>query len=217
MFGKNDLVANLSRNLDCARRKRDALATDVTTLTAQIAEIEARLSEEKSRRERDRVLDEIEEIKKRIKQAAGAFTPVIGELCEATEMAAAVVPEARELSSFLISVATEVDTAIDSLLRELDRRADAARAACLASEGPTELPKDNNDRLLRLPIWLSRNIPSSLLAHLAAIYGRDASDHLTSKSPSRAGMLLRQLWGIRVGLAGPRRVPVYPGERTFSE
>lgn len=194
MFGKNDLVVNLSRNLDRARGKRDALATDVTTLTAQIAEIEARLSEEKNRRERDRVLGEIEAIKKRIKQAAGAFTPVIGELCEATEMAAAVVPEARELNSFLLSVATEVDTVIDPLLRELDRRADAARAAhaaldlpCLASEGPTELPRDNNDRLLRFPIWLSRNIPSSLLAHLAAICGRDASDHLTSKSLSREG------------------------------
>jgi hypothetical protein len=194
MFGKNDLVVNLSRNLDRARGKRDALATDVTTLTAQIAEIEARLSEEKNRRERDRVLGEIEAIKKRIKQAAGAFTPVIGELCEATEMAAAVVPEARELNSFLLSVATEVDTVIDPLLRELNRRADAARAAhaaldlpCLASEGPTELPRDNNDRLLRFSIWLSRNIPSSLLAHLAAICGRDASDHLTSKSLSREG------------------------------
>jgi hypothetical protein len=56
MFGKNDLVDNLSGNLDRARGKRDALASDVTTLTAQIAEIEARLSEEKNRRERDRVL-----------------------------------------------------------------------------------------------------------------------------------------------------------------
>jgi hypothetical protein len=155
MFGKNDLVANLSRNLDRARGKRDALATDVTTLTAQIAKIEVRLSEEKNRQERDRVLSEIDEIKKRIKQAAGAFTPVIGELCEATEMAAAVVPEARELNSFLLSVATEVDTLIDPLLRELDRRADAVRVGhaapdlpCLPNEAPTELPKDNNDRLL---------------------------------------------------------------------
>jgi hypothetical protein len=196
MFGKNDLVANLSRNLDRAREKRDALATDVTTLTAQIAKIEVRLSEEKDRQERDRVLGEIEEIKKRIKQAAGAFTPVIGELCEATEMVATVVPEARELNSFLLSVATEVDTVIGSLLLELDRRADAARAAhaaldlsCLANEGPTEVPKDNNDRLLRFPIWLSRNIPLSLLAHLAAICGRDTSDHLASKSLSREGQL----------------------------
>lgn len=196
MFGKNDLVANLSRNLDRARGRRDALATDVTTLTAQITKIEVRLSEEKNRRERDRVLGEIEEIKKRIKQAAGAFTPVIGGLCEATEMAAEVVPEARELNGFLLSVATEVDTVIGPLLLELDRCADAARVAraaldlpCLAGEGPTEEPKDKDDRLLRFPIWLSRNIPSSLLAHLAAICGRDTSDHLTLKSPSREGQL----------------------------
>ena len=155
MFGKNDLVENLSRNLDHARGKRDALASDVTTLTAQIAEIEACLSDEKNRRECDRVLRDIEAIKKRIKQTASAVAPVIGELCEATEMAAAVVPEARELNSFLLSVATEVDTLIDPLLRELDRRADAVRVGhaapdlpCLANEAPTELPKDNNDRLL---------------------------------------------------------------------
>jgi DNA-binding FrmR family transcriptional regulator len=155
MFGKNDLVDNLSRNLDRTRGKRDALASDVTTLTGQIAEIEARLSEEKNRRECDRVLGDIEAIKKRIKQTASAVAPVIGELCEATEMAAAVVPEARELNSFLLSVATEVDTLIDPLLRELDRRADAVRVGhaaldlpCLANEAPTELPKDNNDRLL---------------------------------------------------------------------
>ena len=67
MLGKNDLVDNLSRDLDRARGKRDALASDVTTLTAQIAEIEARLDEEKNRRERDRVIGQIEAIKKRIK------------------------------------------------------------------------------------------------------------------------------------------------------
>ena len=161
MFGRNDLVENLSRNLDRARGKRDALASDVTTLTAQIAEIEARLSDEKNRRECDRVLGDIEAIKKRIKQTASAVAPVIGELCEATEMAAAVVPEARELNSFLLSVATEVDTLIDPLLRELDRRGDAVRIGhaaldlpCLANESPTELPRDKNDRLLR---FLSRN------------------------------------------------------------
>ena len=77
MFGKDDLVDNLSRDLDRARGRRDALASEATTLTAQIAEIEARLSEEKTRRERDRVLAEIEAIKKRIKQAAGAFAPVV--------------------------------------------------------------------------------------------------------------------------------------------
>ena len=164
MFGKDDLVDNLSRDLDRARGRRDALASDVTTLTAQIAEIEARLSEEKNRRECDRVLGEIQAIKKRIKQTASALAPLIVKLCEATEMAAAVVPEARELNSFLLSVATEVDTVIDPLLRELDQRADAVRVGhaaldlpCLAIEAPTELPRNNYDRLLRLPIWLSRN------------------------------------------------------------
>ena len=48
MFGENDLVDNLSRSLDRAREKRDTLASEVTTLTTQIAEIEARLSEEKT-------------------------------------------------------------------------------------------------------------------------------------------------------------------------
>jgi hypothetical protein len=167
MFGENDLVDNLSRDLDRARGKRDALASDVTTLTAQIAEIEARLSEEKKRRERNHVIGEIEAIKKRIIQTASAFAPVVSELCVATEMAAAVVPEARELNNFLSSVATEVETVVDPLLRELDRRADAVRGGhaaldlpYLANEAPTELPKDNNDRLLgllRFPTWLSRS------------------------------------------------------------
>lgn len=167
MFGESDLVDDLSRNLDRARGKRDALASDVTTLTAQIAEIEARLFEEKARRERDRLLGEMEAIKKRIKQTVSAFAPAIVELCEATEMAAAVVPEARELNSFLLSVATEVDNVVAPLLGELDRRADAMRVGhaaldlpCLADEAATEQPKDNDDRLLRLfrfPIWLSRN------------------------------------------------------------
>jgi DNA repair exonuclease SbcCD ATPase subunit len=147
IFGKNDLTDNLSRNLDHARGKRDALASEVTTLTAQITEIEARLSEEKNRRERDRVLGEIEAIKKRIKQTASALAPLIAKLCEATERAAAIVPEARALNGFLLSVATEVDSLIDPLLRELDRRADEVRLGhaalddlpCLANAAPTEL------------------------------------------------------------------------------
>ena len=164
MFGENDLVDNLSRSLDRAREKRDTLASEVTTLTTQIAEIETRLSEEKNRRESERVLGEIEVIKKRIKQTASGLAPLIVKLCEATEMAAAIVPEARTLDSFLLSVATEVDNVIDPLLRELDRRADEVRVGhaaldlpCSANAAPTELPKDNNDRLLRFPEWLSRN------------------------------------------------------------
>jgi len=137
MFGKDDLVGNLNRDLDRARGRRDALASEVTTLTARIAEMEASLSEEKARRERDRALGEIEAIKDRLKQAISAFAPAIGELCEATKMAAAVAPDARELNGFLLSVATEVDSAVDLLLHELDQRADAARGA----------PKDNRDWL----------------------------------------------------------------------
>ena len=37
MFGKKDLVDDLSHDLDRARARRDALASDVTTLTAEIA------------------------------------------------------------------------------------------------------------------------------------------------------------------------------------
>jgi hypothetical protein len=97
---------NLSRNLDRARDKRnalafkrDALASDITTLTAQIAELEARLSEKKiganvTRGRRDRG------DQKRLKDTATVFAPGIAGLCDATA-AAAVVPEARELNSFL--------------------------------------------------------------------------------------------------------------------
>ena len=163
MFGKDDLVDNLSRDLDRARGRRDALASEVTTLTAQIAEMEARLSEENTRRERDRALGEIEAAKKQIKHAARAFAPVIGKLCEAVEMAAAIVPEAHELNSFLLSVAGEVDSVVDPLLRELDQRADAVRGSeaaldlpCSANGAPIEPPSNSRDRLLRFPVWLSR-------------------------------------------------------------
>lgn len=165
MFGKDDLVDHLSRDLDRARGRRDALASEATTLTAQIAEIEARLSEEKKRRERERVLGEIEAIKTRIMQAAGAFAPVVDGLSRAIEQATSVVPEARELNSFLVSVASEIDSVLDPLLRELDQRADAVRAGqavpdlpCQVNEAPPiELPNDTNERLLRFPAWLSRD------------------------------------------------------------
>lgn len=164
MFGKDDLLDNLARDLDRARGRRDALASEASTLTAQIAEIEARLSEERKRRERDRVLSEIEAIRTRIKQASGAFAPVVDGLAKAIESAAAVVPEARELNSFLVSVASEIDSVLDPLLRELDQRADAVRGGhaavdlpVSANEAPVEPPKENDDRLLRFPAWLSRD------------------------------------------------------------
>jgi predicted nucleic acid-binding Zn-ribbon protein len=67
MFGKSDLVDDLNRDLCRARDKRDALAFDVTTLSAQIAELEARLSAENDRRERERIEGEIEGLKERLK------------------------------------------------------------------------------------------------------------------------------------------------------
>jgi hypothetical protein len=169
MFGKKDLVDNLSRDLDRARDKRDALtfkrdaiASDVTTLTTQIAELETRLAEEKDRRERERAADEIEGIQRRLKDTARAFAPVIAGLCDATEAAAAVVPEARELNSFLLSVATEVDIVVESLLRELQRRAEAVSAGHAALELPQSVneapqPPKNDDRLLVLPAGLPRD------------------------------------------------------------
>ena len=99
MFGKDDLVNNLSRDLDRARGRRDALASEVTTLTAKIAEIEARFSEEKTRRERDRVLGEIEAIKNRLKRAVIAFAPVVGELCEALASEAMASTRPRRISA----------------------------------------------------------------------------------------------------------------------
>lgn len=172
MFGKKALMDNLSRDLDRARDKRnalafkrDALASDVTTLTAQIAELEARLSEEKDRRERERVGGEIEGIKKRLKDTATAFAPVITALCDATEAAAAVVPEARELNSFLLSVATEVENVIASLQRELQRQTEAVHADhadhaaldLLRAVNKAPEPPRNNDRLPLLPAWLRGN------------------------------------------------------------
>ena len=54
MFGKSDLADSLNRDLARARDKRDALASGVSTLTAQIAELEARLSAETQRQARER-------------------------------------------------------------------------------------------------------------------------------------------------------------------
>jgi len=136
MFKRQDLVEQLSNDLDRALDRRDTLASDVTTLNAQIAELETRLSEERDRRERDRVGSEIEGIKKRIEETAIAFAPIIGRLCDAIETAAAVAPEARELNSFLTAAATEVDNAIDHLVRELNQKAETVRAGDVAPPLP---------------------------------------------------------------------------------
>ena len=159
MFGKQDLVEQLSRDLHRAREKRDALTSDVTTLATQIAELETRLSEEKERRGRERALDEIEAIKTGLEDTATAFAPTIARLCDAIGTAAAVVPEARELNSFLIAVASEVDAAVDHLMRELLQRAEAVRGGRTEPNPPQPVqgapePKIS-DRLLLLP-WPPR-------------------------------------------------------------
>jgi len=163
MFGKNDFVDNLSRDLDRARDKRDALASHVTTLTTQITELEARLSAENDRRERERAVGEIELIKKQLTDHYLVFAPAIAGMCGATESARAIVPETRDLNKSLMAVATEVANAIDALLADLDRRIEALRTGHAALQlsqslsGSEELAQDN-DCVLRLPEWLPRRM-----------------------------------------------------------
>ena len=116
MFGKSDLVDTLNRDLTRARNKRDALASGVTTLNAQIAELESRLSAENVRRERERAASEIEGIKKRVRDGHSAFVPPITAVRNATEVAAPIIPEAREFNGLLEVIATEVANAIHGLL-----------------------------------------------------------------------------------------------------
>ena len=161
MFRKSDLIDNLSRELSHARDKRDALASHVTTLTSAIAELEARLSAENDRRERERVVGEIEGIKERLRDFYMAFAHAIAGMRDASVSARVIVPEAPELNNLLIGVATEVANTVDSLLTDLDRRIDALRTSQATPElpqslnGSSELPQ-NDDRVFRLPEWLPR-------------------------------------------------------------
>jgi len=161
MFGKSDLINSLGRDLSRARDKRDALASDVTTLSAQISELEARLSAENDRRERERFEGEIEGLKKRLKHFYLMFAKAIVGMRDVSVSARAIVPEAPELSNLLIGVATEVANTADQLLGDLDRRIETLRASQVAPQlpqslnGSSELPQ-NSDRVLRLPEWLPR-------------------------------------------------------------
>ena len=161
MFGKSDLIDSLGRDLSRARDKRDALTSHVTTLSSQISELEARLSAENERRERDRVVDEIEGIKERLRDFYLAFAHAIAGMRDASVSARAIVPEAPELSNLLIGVATEVANTADHLLGELDRRIETLRASQPEPQlpqslnGSSELPQ-NSDRVFRLPEWLPR-------------------------------------------------------------
>jgi hypothetical protein len=158
MFGKADILQLLSRDLARARNKRDALASDMGTLTAQIADLEFQISAENDRRERERAASEIEGIKNQMRDRHLAFAPAIKAIRDATEMATAIVPEAREFKDLLEVIAAEVANATDGLLGDLDRRVEALRAGTTAQ--PAE-PLDasaleqDNDRVARLPEWLA--------------------------------------------------------------
>jgi hypothetical protein len=151
MFGKSDLVDDLNRDLCRARDKRDALASDVTTLSAQISELEARLSAENDRRERERVESEIEGIKKRLKHFYLMFAKAVVGMRDVSVSARTIVPEAPELSDLLIGFAAEVANTVDNMMGDLDRRMEALRIPQLPRplNGSPELPQDN-DRVLRL-------------------------------------------------------------------
>ena len=141
MFGKRELVDTLKCDLARARNKRDTLSFSVTTLTARIAELEVRLSAENERLERERAASKIERIKKDVTDRYWAFVPGIGGIRDATEVAAAIVPEAHEINESLGAIATEVAKAIDGLSVELDRRIEAARAGKAAPELPQSLTR----------------------------------------------------------------------------
>jgi len=165
MFGKIDLVDNLNRDLSRARDKRDALASHVTTLTAQIAEWEARLSAENDRRERERLAGEIEGIKKRLRGFYLAFADAIAGMRDVSVLARAIVPESPEFGNLLVGIANEVAIIVDNLLGDLDRRIEPLGAGQAAPQLPQSLngsPEllQNSDRVLRLPEWLPRSKPT---------------------------------------------------------
>jgi hypothetical protein len=162
MFGKTDLLETLSRDLARARRKRDLLTSDITALSTQIADLEVQLSAENDRREREHAANQIEHIKKHLRDLYLAFVPAIAGIRDGTEKAAAIVPEAREFADLLEIIAAEVRNTTDALLGDLGVRIDALRAGTAVPEplqalgGSADFQQDNNRELLRLPEWLAQ-------------------------------------------------------------
>ena len=161
MFGKKDPVGDLSDQLDRARARRDAIATDVTTLSAEIAELETRLVAETDRRDRARVAAQIEEITHQLGDAARRFAPAMVRLRDAAAAAGLVIPDAGNLSGFLDMLVAEVSREIDSLISELGRRAESARTGETMHLPPPQSESlaapDCDDRMsLLLPALLRR-------------------------------------------------------------
>jgi hypothetical protein len=136
MFGKSDSVQILSRDLARTRYKRDAFASEIITLTAEIAVLEASLLTENDRRERERAASEIEKIKKQVNDQYLAFVRTIAGIRGPTEKAAQIVPKARELDELLRPIGTEVGDVIASLLVALDMRTEELRVGQAAPELP---------------------------------------------------------------------------------
>jgi hypothetical protein len=129
-FRKRELIDILNRDLTRARNKRDFLASGVTMLAGQIAELEVRLSEER-----------IVAIKNRLRDRYLAFAPAIAGVGDATEAAAAVAPNARELNESLDLIGSEVANSIDRLMGDLERQIEAVRASNAAPELPQSLTR----------------------------------------------------------------------------
>jgi hypothetical protein len=128
MFRKTE--DSLNRDLARARNKRDTLASSITRLSTQIADLEVRLSAER-----------IVGIKNRMRDRYLAFAPAIAGVREAAEAAAAHVPEVREFNESLDVIARDVAIAIDRLLGDLDRRIEAVVAGKAAPQLPQSLTK----------------------------------------------------------------------------
>ena len=162
MFGKLDLIEMLNRDIARARKKRDAFTSNITALTTEIADLEAQLSAENDRRERERVADEIEGIKNQLRARHLVFAPAIAQIRNATELTTAFVPAAREFSELLELIAIEVANATDGLLEDLDRRVHALRAGLTTAQpaqslnGSSPAFQPDNDRLLDFPEWLAQ-------------------------------------------------------------
>lgn len=167
MFGKKDLIDSLSHDLGRTRDRRDALASEITTLTAEIAVLESRISAENDRRERERAANEIEAVKQQVRLQYLALVPAITGMRDASQAAAAIVPDARELDDIVMVITAEVGNTIDRLLGDLDGRIEELRAGHAAPElpplhnGSSALPQDN-ERVFQLPEWLPRKKPTKV-------------------------------------------------------
>jgi hypothetical protein len=163
MFGKRNLVDSLSRDLARARNKRDTLATSISTLTARIVDLEARVSAEAERRDRERAASEILGIKTRVRDRSLTFAAGVAGIRNATEVAETIVPEASELNDLLDVIATEVAKAIDGLLCELDLRIEAVRAGNAPPEPPLTSSAESpqiSDGAHNLRKWLLHGKPT---------------------------------------------------------